>query len=390
MPNMKQRRFVRRGAAVATVAVTGTVMIGFAAIAIDMGVFYNTRIEAQRSADAGALAGAWQLLGDERVKGTTAVSTLATKARQSASQMAGKNYVFKQDPVVDYNTQNSSGGDIVLGRLLRPEDRGEALATSVSVDEYNAISVLVRRDNVRNGPIPFFFGQIFGLRAKDMSAKAVAAAQNRIAGYRVTPQSGNAQLLPFALQVNCYEALKTGSEDNYTYDPVTKTVSPGPDGIYELNLYPGAGTGQLTPGNFGTVDIGSPNNSTADITRQIRYGVNQADLAYLGGELRFDAQGTIQLNGDTGLSAAVKDDLEAIKGQPRAIPLFTTVSGPGNNAMYTVVKFAGIRIMNVKLTGSMKTKQVIIQPCVCVDDAVITDGGREPSYYVYYPPALVR
>jgi len=39
--------------------------------------------------------------------------------------------------------------------------------------------------------------------------------------------------------------------------------------------------------------------------------------------------------------------------------------GPENNASYTIVKFVGVRITYVKLTGSMSNKQVIIQPAVC-------------------------
>lgn len=400
------RCFRRRAAAAAAVAVAGTVLVGFAAMAIDMGVFYNTRIEAQRSADAAALAGAWKLLGDERLKGATGISTLTTQARESAAQMAGLNHVLRKGPEVELNAANSESGDIVLGRLERIDDRSEPLATAVEPLLFNSVSVLVRRDQVRNGPVPFFFGQIFGFKTKDMSARAVATAQDRIAGFRVTSSTGNAQILPFAVHVDAWNNLMNGTwstGDKYSYNPVTKTVTLGSDGVYELNMYPGGGngkkpgdfvfdssTGQLPPGNFGTVDIGAANNSTADISRQIRYGISAADLAHLGGEIKFNNDGKLYLNGDTGLSAAVKDDLEAIKGQPRAIPLFTHVSGPGNNATYTIVAFAGVRVVNVKLTGSMNSKAVTIQPAVVVDDAAIVEQYVEPSFFVYTPPTLVR
>lgn len=398
MHTYKNSRFVRRGAAVATVAVTGTVLIGFAALAIDMGVFYNTRVEAQRSADAAALAGAWKLLGEKRLMGSTGVNALLNEARQSARQVAGMNSVFKKSPDVDLNSANGSDGDIVFGRLNNPADRSEQIQTGLDPELFNCISVTVRRDHVRNGPVPFFFGQIFGFKTKDMSASAVAAARNRIAGYKVTGQSGNAQLLPFTVHVDAWQGLMDRTQtagDNYSYDPVTKTVSQGSDGIFEINMYPGGGnggkgSGQLPSGNFGTVDIGKANNSTADISRQIRSGVSAEDLAALGGELKFDANGKIYLNGDTGLSAAVKDDLESIKGLPRAIPLFTEVSGPGNNAMYTIVGFAGVRVMHVKLTGSMSSKAVIVQPAVVADYTTIPSSTATHSYFVYYPPALVR
>ena len=89
-------------------------------------------------------------------------------------------------------------------------------------------------------------------------------------------------------------------------------------------------------------------------------------------------------NGDTGLSAGIKDELAAIIGQPRTIPIFNSVTGPGNNAEFTVINFARVRIMYVKLTGPMKNKQVIIQPAVVVDESFVTsDSGS--SYYLYRP-----
>lgn len=210
-----------------------------------------------------------------------------------------------------------------------------------------------------------------------------------VTGFKVTPNTGNAELLPLTLKDSVWNDLMTQAVtvgDNYTYDKVTGQVTPGPDGILELNLYPGSGAGQLAPGNFGTVDIGSNNNSTADLSRQILYGVNESDMAFHGGALTIPTT----LNGDTGLSAGIKDELAAIKGKARAIPLFSTVSGPGNNAMYSITGFAGIRIMNVKLTGPMSKKEVIIQPAFVVDDSAMTGPGSGTSYFVYQPVGLSR
>lgn len=98
----------------------------------------------------------------------------------------------------------------------------------------------------------------------------------------------------------------------------------------------------LPPGNRGTVDIGSPNNSTNDLKRQIVYGVNANDLAFFpNGVLKFNEQGFLYLNGDTGISAGIEASLKSIIGEVRAIPIFIDVSGPGNNAEYTMVKFVG-------------------------------------------------
>ena len=116
--------------------------------------------------------------------------------------------------------------------------------------------------------------------------------------------------------------------------------------------------GQLPPGNFGTIDIGPNVNSALDAERQIRYGVSAEDLSYYPNGFVLGDDGTLVVNGDTGLSAGFKDGLEAIKGQPRTLPLFSTVENPGDNAMFTIVGFGGIRILNVKMTGAVGQQEV--------------------------------
>ena len=83
------------------------------------------------------------------------------------------------------------------------------------------------------------------------------------------------------------------------------------------------------------------------MSQQILNGVNKADLDYHGGELSLQPNGRLPLGGDTGISASIKDELSAIRGRPRIIPVYREVAGNGNNAIYTVVKFVGVRIVNV-------------------------------------------
>ncbi|HID22059.1 MAG TPA: hypothetical protein EYP14_06615, partial [Planctomycetaceae bacterium] len=152
-------------------------------------------------------------------------------------------------------------------------------------------------------------------------------------------------MLPIALDEPSWNALLEGEgTDDYCYDSCCQHVCEGSDGVLEINIYPeaapgnprgnGNGTNQWTPGNRGTIDLGNPNNATPDLERQILYGLNEEDLSYFGGELNFD-EGPIEVNGDPGISAAIKDELAAIIGQPRALPLFSEVIGQGNTTYYT-------------------------------------------------------
>jgi hypothetical protein len=243
-----------------------------------------------------------------------------------------------------------------------------------------------------DGPLDLFFAPVFGTRKAGTQMTSTAAMLPAV-GFRIEPGSGVlAGILPIALDVETWDALinhNVGS-DNYSYNRNTGAVSEGGDGIREVNLYPN-GTADLPPGNRGTVDIGTTNNSTADLVRQILYGINESDLASLksqGVDLNW-SEGTIQLNGDTGLSAGIKDELEAIKGQPRAIPIFSAVSQPGNNAMYTIVKFVGVRIMFVQLTGKPTSKRVIIQPAPMVDSTFKTGNKVIRTDSMFGPASLI-
>jgi hypothetical protein len=252
-------------------------------------------------------------------------------------------------------------------------------------------SVNVRRDANQNGEIPLFFSRVLGINESSKSSQATAVFINSIGGFKAPSSGAHLQILPFALDKGTWDGRAgVDAVDEYScdWDPDTEqwVVTEGPDGIPEVNLFP---QGINAPGNRGTVDIGSNNNSTADIARQVVSGISPADMAYHSGQLKFDHCGEILLNGDTGISAGLKDELESIKGQPRIVPLFTEVTGNGNNAQYTIVHFAGVRVMDVKLTGSMSGKQVIVQPAKCVTKGAIASEGQT-SDYVYSPVWLVR
>lgn len=384
-PSATGNRTSRRGTAVVLSAVSLTVLAGVAALAVDMGLLYSVKAELQRTADSAALAAAWQLLDPERLMGLPDMSEEISAAISEARAYASRNKVAGAAPSLRSN-------DVVVGYLSNPSNLAEQLQTG-NPNTYNAVEVTVRRDSLQNGPIPLLFGQIFGLSSADVSAKATAVFKDGVAGFKATPETTTIDLLPFALQINVWEDLvhRAGTLiDNYRCDGGSGTVASGSDGIQELNLYPGAGVGQLDPGNFGTVDIGSANNSTSDISRQIRYGVSAADLACHGGQLVLGDDGTLPLTGDTGLSAAFSDDLQAIVGKLKVLPLFSVMGGNGDNAVYTIVGFAGIRIMHVKLTGAMNKKEVIIQPSFVKVPEALTASGSGNSYFVYQPVRLAR
>ena len=386
---LRNVRKQRKGSIVVLSAFLMVAFVGFVAFAVDLGYLQLAKTEMQQSADAAALAACSELIDDEALSGHPDLSDEIASARAASVRYAALNRVCAGATVVDSNTGNATTGDVVIGNLADPSDRS-SLMTYTNPDGYNSVQVTVRKTSAMNGEIPYFFGRVFGLGSAPGQASSTAALLNNISGFRMPADDSNMLgILPFALDKQTWDGLLAGGgSDNWCWDTSNSQVHGGADSIREVNLYP---QGTDSPGNRGTVDIGGSNNSTADIARQIVYGISEADLAHFeNSQISFDASGKLYLNGDTGISAGVKDELASISGQPRIIPIFSSVSGPGNNAQYTIVAWGGVRIMEVVLTGPMSSKRVIIQPCKMVTTGAIANTGAQSSNFVYSPVWLVR
>lgn len=379
----KLRTADRRGAITVLAAIMMVMILAIAALSLDLGYLMMVNSELQRSADSAAMAACWDLIDDDGN-----LSNEIAHARDTANTFCRLNTVCAAAPAVDRNTSNRADGDIVVGYLSNPSNPACTM-TFGDQDRFNSVQVTVRKTAEQNGEAPLFFARIFGRQSQSLQATATAALLNNVSGFKAPPAGRMLGILPIALDQETWNALLAGAgSDNWRWDTDNDQVTTGSDGMLEVNLYP---QGTDAPGNRGTVDIGSSNNSTSDIARQITQGISAQDLSYLGGSIKFDGNGQLFLNGDTGISAGVKDELASIIGDPRIIPVFSSVSGPGNNATYTIVQFVGVRIMEVKLTGSMTDKRVIIQPANVIGwGALPQTGDSVTSTHVYSPVWLVR
>jgi len=251
--------------------------------------------------------------------------------------------------------------------------------------------VTLHRDEAGTGndrPLPLFFAPVIGSKTANVEATATAAMLPGVGFTMASSSSQTVGILPIALDVGTWNALMAGvGTDKYSYNPSTGAVPAGSDGVLEVDLYP-SGSNLMPPGNRGTVNIGTTNNGTNNLVRQIQFGLSASDMAPYGGTIRFDQ--TLQLAGNPGLSAAIKAPLNAIIGQPRALPILSAVSGNGANAVYTIVKFVGVRVLNVQLTGSPSQKHVTIQPAPFSDPTVIPGNVPLTQDSILAPVSLVQ
>lgn len=346
------------------------------AIAVDFGHINVSRSEVKRTADAAAMSACWELF-DGVVAGNEA-SAVQCDIGDAAASIASKNVVSSNAPTLNTN------GDVEIGFFDR-SNPGD-LSTS-DPNKFNAVRVHVRQTESNESAIPLFFGSVTGRETQSLQARSTAAMFKTISGFFPPTEAGETlDILPITLDEETWELVK----NNQTQDVLSYSggsVQNGSDGYCECSLYP-SGTG--SPGNRGTVDIGGSNNSTTDIRRQILHGISAQDMADFGRELKFDSCHEIELNGDTGISAGIKAELQQIIGQPRIIPIFRSVQGNGNNAMYTIVAWEGVRILGVKLTGPMNKKHVTIQPCPMVARySIFSDQSVPESEFLFTPVMLV-
>ncbi len=373
-------------------------VFGFLAFTVDVGYIALTKAQLESATDAGVRAAVIELKQGLGNGATLTSEEVQAAASQAAIQVAAANRAGDQQSVYADPVR-----DVRLGQVIYDPSTG-TWQKHWGVSPYNMVELSLHRDQESaadgnqgletngDGPLPLFFAPVIGHDDAKLTTKAVGALLPGN-GFRV-PSGGSqtADLLPFALDLQTWHALihEGQGQDNFTVNPKTGSVTCGGDGILEVDLYP-YGNQNLPPGNRGTVDLGAGNNSSSDIARQILHGMNSYDFSFFpNNEVKASFDDPLMLNGDTGISAGFKDELESIKGQSRAIPIFTHVSGNGNNAMYRVVKFVGIRIVEVKLTGN--PKRVMIQPSPYVGVYVTPDTSGDPIVEdtIFTAPVLIQ
>lgn len=377
----RARREARRGATLILTVFTLFVLFTFLAFSVDSGFLAGARAEMRRTADAASLAGCWEMYRQLQAGATH--DAAKPPARQAAADYVLLNRVTNSDVVAD---ASPTSREIEVGYVASLND---SILTQNSALPFMAVKVSVLKSKERNGEVPFFFGKIFGRSGQQMQASATSVMAQKISGFSLPPGSADKiKILPFALDLQSWTAMKECcGPDNYRFDAQTGQIVTGSDGLREVNMYP---QGMGSPGNRGTVDIGGANNSTADLARQISSGISRDDLQQLGKPLKFQEGTGLTLNGDTGISAGVKDEIAGIIGQTRIIPVFSTVTGNGNNASYTIVKWVGVRVLAVKLTGAMSQKMVMVQPAPIISRNVVVDVSSESSDGVFSPVLLVE
>jgi len=158
----------RRGVTAVVVVVSLPIIIGFAALTVDVAVLYNTRADLQRAADAGAMAAAAALTSagfqDEDPQ---------VRARNVAQSFVEESRVLGGQVTID------TGRDVTFGRAVYdPENNSYTYEPTDFLPD--AVRVTVRKTaDSPNGATGLYFARFFGKASTNIQATAIAAVAPR-------------------------------------------------------------------------------------------------------------------------------------------------------------------------------------------------------------------
>ena len=314
---LRQKLWSEEGTVVVLAAVFIIVLMGFAALAIDVGMIMTARAELQNVADAGVLAGVSQLL-EENYDGAVG----------QASVFASQNTCLGQ--AVALGT-----GDIELGnydfdsKVFTPGGGGSAIRVTAR-----------RSQGSTQGPLPLFFMGVLGPSVADVEASAIAAVDNRVTGF---DGSVVGILMPFTVHQDVVGSSPTIGYTFNLYPNQTTTQggsSPGNNGNGNGN---GNGGSQQAPGNFGLVDLNSSNPGTNVLRSWIEEGYP--------GAIEIPPSGSWQADGEPGFRNTLQSSVEQRIGETVVVLVHNAVAGQGSNAVYTIVSLLAVEILSVDGNG---------------------------------------
>lgn len=221
--SIKKRLLGQRGAVVIWFALLLPVLLGLAALAIDLARLGLAKAELQNAADAAALGGARSLSapGGQPYNWTVAADSALYVAQRN---IANAEQIQQAQIETGYwNLQDPSLG-------FR-----DTLTTPVAGD-VAAVRATVRLSSTENsGPLPFFFAPILGIGDSDIEASAIAV---------LPAAAGGTGFFPFAISQCILDELWDSDTNSPKLDPATDEPY-----IFQIGTpYPSTGcyTGQWT------------------------------------------------------------------------------------------------------------------------------------------------
>ena len=200
---MNKRSRDQRGAVIVMVTGMLVMLLGFAAMVLDLGYLFVVRTELQSAADAAALAGAGYLFPLVSNNPNWSVAQAQTTAAFAMNKAAG---VFLGDGQVQTGYWNLTGTPSGL----------QATSITPGPNDVAAVMVNINKSAGNNGgPVNLFFGRILGINTMDAAARAVA-----VVGFGPKAVVNN-WIFPVAISKCLYDNYWNSADGSPRIDPMT-------------------------------------------------------------------------------------------------------------------------------------------------------------------------
>jgi Flp pilus assembly protein TadG len=212
-----------RGAVFAFVALILMVLIGFSALAIDVGHLYLSRARLQSAADAAVLAAAQEL--------PDTGSALAKLHEFASKNLAAERYgtvVVESD--VGFGQWNAGGQSFTAG-----------------ASPANAVRVTARMAEANSNPVSLFFGRALGFATVDVVVEAVATASRPVCLLALEPSASQALYLDSNAQLNAPGCTVHVNSSNSRGIELKSNSGMAAAGICVSGGYRDDSTGSITP-----------------------------------------------------------------------------------------------------------------------------------------------
>ncbi len=338
------------------VALLTTVLIAFAALAVDLSYMFVVRNELQNAADAAALSGAGRLYtGNSGPNWSEAEQQAATAARLNRSE-----YRLIQDPEVVAGYWSTS----TMPGTMQPSSITPAPGDS------SAVMVTIRKAQTnRDGPVRPFFATVMGKNEVEVGATAVAAVSTP--GY-----VGKNALFPFVMSKCMYDTYwnASASPPGPRNDPLT-----GQPYIFEIEpepKKPGTEPCDTTAGGRGVWTTFFEVNAGTNVVKDL-ISVFNPDPIEIGDQIWIPT-------GITAVNYGLTQACSETGNGSCAVVSVAVVQDLLQKTSARVIAFSCLRIKNAnqgKKTISVQMTKNCVPP---------GSGGTGPDYGSRTPPRLVN
>ena len=201
-----------RGAILVLAAFVLVMFMGLVALAVDLGVIAMAYGQLRTVADDAALAGARQLVSDNRLNSTYTPTLEVTNATNQAIAIGQANIVLNQAAVVQ-------SSDVAVGyKQTSPLDPTDSTFVRVTDSTTNSVRLRPRATAATWAWSPPSSAASGAPRARRPASRArQRSSSTRSAGSPTgRPQQRNTNLLPIALSQPAYNSIFSNQTDNYS------------------------------------------------------------------------------------------------------------------------------------------------------------------------------